>query len=145
MKNTLELALEVTATSIDGQNVVDVLVPPSCVSHWCLSLQLLHDHLTDSCVFLLPNAKGKLEIQRATTSTHRTGNGTHLICLSANALDYLRCFFLKYFRDGFAEVDHVDIDDQERDGGYLTFSVLASSPPVSSEGARQRLGLDRRH
>jgi hypothetical protein len=54
----------------------------------------------------------------------------------------LRCFFLRYFRDGFAEVDHVDIDDTANAGGYLTFVVSEFAPPVSPDEAKRRLGLN---
>lgn len=139
MKKAMELALTVTARSLDGQSIVNVLIPPSSVCHWCLCLQLLHDQLVESCVLLLPEPQGKVEVRCAATSTHSIGHSGHRICLSSNALDYLRCFFLKYFRDGFAEVDHVDIDDEQHEGGYLTFSVLESALPVSSAEVRKRL------
>ena len=141
MKKGIELAVEVAVESIDGQHIVNVLIPPLCVTHWCLCLQLLHDQLVESCVLIPPDANVKLEVRTAKTSGYIAGMGKNVICLSPTALDYLRCFFLKYFRDGFAEVDHVDIDDEKNDGGYLTFSVLESSPPVSSDEVRKRLGL----
>ena len=141
MNKSIQLAIKVNSRTIDGQSVLHVHVPPNCLDQWTLCLQLLHDELVDCCVLFAPAAQFKLELRCETSSTHLKMNATNVVCLSPQALDCLRCFFLKYFRDGFAEVDHVDIDDDVQHGGYLTFSVSEYSHPISGEELRKRLGL----
>ena len=141
MNKNIQLAIEVNSRKVDGQSVMNVHVPPNCLEHWCFCLQLLHDELVDSCVVFAPAAQFKLESRCETSSTHLKRNAIDVVCLSPQALDFLRSFFLKYFRDGFAEVDHLDIEDDLQHGGYLTFSVSEYSPPISVDEVRKRLGL----
>jgi hypothetical protein len=62
------------------------------------------------------------------------------LTLTPGALDFVRHFFLRYYRDGVAEVDHIDV--QNCDGGYTTICAQDSAPAVSEKEAKRRLGLD---
>lgn len=63
--------------------------------------------------------------------------------LTRNNLDYVHQFFLKYYRDGVAEVDHLDLEAVDAETGheeiYITFQVSESRPPLSPEEAKKRL------
>ena len=63
--------------------------------------------------------------------------------LTGNNVDYLCQFFLKYYRDGVAEVDHVDLEASNAETGdqevYVTFQVSESKLPLSPEEAKRRL------
>lgn len=58
-------------------------------------------------------------------------------------LERWQAFFLKYYRDGVAEVDHFDVSGLSSDGSSceLVVKVGNAAPPVSGEEARRRLGL----
>jgi len=64
--------------------------------------------------------------------------------LTHNDLDYILHFFLKYFRDGVADVDHIDLDvvsDSDSQQSTIKFQVRDSIGPVSAKEAKKRLGL----
>jgi hypothetical protein len=65
------------------------------------------------------------------------------VAMTSNSLDYVQHFFLKYYRDGRAEVDHVDLQAIDAETGdkeiYVTFRVPESVPPVTAGEARRRL------
>jgi hypothetical protein len=65
--------------------------------------------------------------------------------ITLSDLDYLRHFFLKYYRDGVGEVDHVDLEvasATESSDASITFKVPEAVLPLSAEEAKKRLGLD---
>jgi hypothetical protein len=68
---------------------------------------------------------------------------TSLVELTPMGLKYMQYFFLRYYRDGVAKVDHIDIEaigiDSEITDVYLTMRVGSSRPSVSPEEAKQRL------
>jgi hypothetical protein len=95
-------------------------------------------------------AKGKLEIQLKGQTKHRVrtqasfeSNATR-VRMTPDDLDYLLHFFLKYFRDGVAEVDHLDLDVESQtnnEDSTITFKVPDSAQPLNAEEAKRRLGL----
>jgi hypothetical protein len=58
-------------------------------------------------------------------------------------LEYIQAFFLKYYRDEVAEVDHVDLEAIDvatgKQGEYVTFRVPDSKPPLSAQEVKERL------
>jgi hypothetical protein len=65
------------------------------------------------------------------------------VAMTRNNLEYVQHFFLKYYRDGVAEVDHLDLQAIDAETGdkevYVTFRAPESKPPVTPEEARRRL------
>ena len=63
--------------------------------------------------------------------------------ISERELGYWLVYFLKYFRDGVADVDHIDVEILDRcaPGSLitLTFRIAKAIPPLSPEEARRRL------
>ncbi len=61
------------------------------------------------------------------------------VLLKVNDVSALADFALKYYRDGIAEVDHLDLEvNSNLDlnyGCYVTFAVTESTPPVTEEKA----------
>jgi len=141
MKKSIQLPIQVSSRTNDGHNALSVHVPPNSLNQWCLCLQLLHDELVDGCVFFFPPSKVKLELRCGSLSTYQKNEATYVVFLTPNSLDCLRFFYLKYFKNGFAEVDHIDIDDPGHKGGYLTFYASEYAAPVSADEARKRLGI----
>lgn len=60
-------------------------------------------------------------------------------------LDLIRSFLLKYYRDGIAEVSHIDIGLYERntncEEGMLTIQAADVRPALSGDEARRILGI----
>jgi hypothetical protein len=67
-----------------------------------------------------------------------------IVSLGRIALEVCLVYFLKYYRDGLADVDHLDFEATWDTGDACDFSlkVALHKPPVSAEEARKRLGLD---
>ena len=63
------------------------------------------------------------------------------VLLADGELERWLGFFLKYFRDGCAEVDHMDVEARDDAGATfdLTLKVAHSAPPVGADEARRRL------
>jgi hypothetical protein len=74
----------------------------------------------------------------------RCDNAGLEMALGRIALEALLVFFLKYYRDGRADVDHLDMEATWDTGNAcdVTLKVSRYKPPVSAEEARKRLGLD---
>ena len=62
-----------------------------------------------------------------------------IVAISAGSLDFVRHFFLRYYRGGVAEVDRKDIETDE--GGYVVFAADDFTLPVSAQEAKRRLGM----
>jgi hypothetical protein len=72
-------------------------------------------------------------------------HGFVAIQLTATELERLVDFFLRYYRDGVVEVDHIDIEANENVPGrmdaYVTIFVQDYRPSVSAEEAKRKLGV----
>lgn len=143
MKKHIDLALKVKEVTLEGQNVVSITVPPSCLRDVCLCLQLLQDSYVDAFTTRNPEDGQSLELYRGEISTVQSGrkHRQHAVSLNPQALSYVLAFFIRYYRDGYATVDHIDIEDEKRVGDYITFRVKEYTPPLSAEEARRRLGI----
>ena len=144
MKKFLKLELRVEPSLIDDQSILNVSVPPGSVKDWLLCLHLVQDNLVEACVFGDDRASSKLEIQLGRSCEWKAGSqsGHFIISLTESALGYLRSFFARYYRDGVAEVDHIDIESDEPKFGYITIGVDEHLQPVSSEEVKRRLGIE---
>ncbi|AGA24786.1 hypothetical protein [Singulisphaera acidiphila] len=143
MKKFLKLDLSVDSFLMDGQPILNVSVSLGNAKDWLLCLHLLQDNLIEACVFSNDSAASKLEIRLGASCEWKVGSqSSHfIVSFTAFALDYLRSFFARYYRDGVAEVDHVDIEVDDPQMGYITVSVDEHLPPVSSDEVRRRLGI----
>ena len=103
---------------------LEVSLQPGAIRDWSLGLVLLREQLIDALLMSESTGVSTLELRRSGGARVR--------------------FFLTYFRDGIAAVDHVDVQAITGEDGqecYITFMVPESAPPVSSAEARKRLGL----
>jgi hypothetical protein len=118
------------------------------IRDWCLGLCLLTEELIhDFTVSELDGTGTRVKFQvdsgdRAKTRITCNAQSSKVV-ITKNNLDYLRNFFLKYYRDGVAEVDHLDLeadDDQNEDSKiYITFKVPDSRTPMTPGEAKRRL------
>ena len=123
------------------QSSLRITVSPSTLTDWCLCLQLLHENLIEAFVFLSCASSHLVEVTFGDTSHYGSicQRDRLTVVLCERDLDYARHFFFRYYRDGIAEVDHIDI--QAEGGDYITILVEEPIPPVSSEEAKRRLGM----
>ena len=144
MNKTFQMPIHVVASSVAEQHVVRIHISHGCLSEWCLSLQLLHDDLVEKCIFTIHESGGIfLKIEKGPSSSYTISHfgKKHAVLLERVALDMLRHFFLHYYRDGYAEVDHIDIDDEGHPGGYITFSVEKFAEPLSPAALKAKLDV----
>jgi hypothetical protein len=149
MNTHLHLAVDIELQRRNEQAVLLISFHREALQDWCLGLCLLHTGLIGTLVItgrrrnmmmklhFGTNAKGD-RVARATLRPDASE-----VELTHNGLDYLQQFFLKYYRDGVAEVDHLDLEAIDAVTGkkniYVTFRVPNSTPPVSPEEAARRL------
>jgi hypothetical protein len=149
MNKHLQLPVDIQLKDHAGQKALLMSFRQGALNDWCLGLCLLQAGLIDSLVVTEEHRKVRVEIRvGAKSEIDRTARATFTpdasqIQLTANGLDYLQHFFLKYYRDGAAEVDHLDLEAINADTGqkdfYVTFKVPDFVPPASSEEAEDRL------
>ena len=141
MKKFLANNFAVRNVTIDGQRVIDITVAPSNLRDWCLCLQLLQESIVEGFILSFGGPTGAIDITRGHVSDWDTCKADNRInlTLADHDLGRLRMFFLRYYRDGYAAVDHVDIETPN--GDYITVTVHESAPPVSAEEAKRRLGV----
>lgn len=150
MKKQLSLALRLKLVQHPGQTVLNIEFETEALAEWCLGLCLLKEGLIPVLLIQERTAKGKLEIQLTGQTKHRARtqasfeSNTTRVRMTPDDLDYLLHFFLKYFRDGVAEVDHLDLDvasQTNNQDATITFKVPESAKSLSAEEAKRRLGL----
>lgn len=126
---------------VDGQVLARIHIARANLKEWCLALQLLQDELIKAVSIECPITQQRMQISRDVENTVTcSGPSSSLkVTFDGNALNYARHFFLRYYRDGTAEVDHIDIET--RFGGYITLAVEEFAPSLSPGEARKRLGI----
>jgi hypothetical protein len=136
MKKTFahKLAIEETQWSLK------IIVSPAALKDWCLCLDLLEESMISELVVPYLSISNRIEIakQYAIDSSSYQGNPLRVL-LSERDLNYMRHFFMRYYRDGVADVDHIDIETDK--GDYITLKVEESIAPMSAEEAKRKLGM----
>lgn len=122
-------------------------IPIEC---WCLELCLLQNRLAEELIISTKAIGSKLRVSLAQKAlvgrravVARETDET-LIQVTNVELEYWLMWSLKYYRDGIADVDHIDVEIGANDGdkGFaLTLTVGNAQPPVSAEEAKRRLGI----
>src|SRR5260370_10976705 len=150
MKKHLQLSIDFQLVDHLGQVVLSLLFRREALRDWCLGLCLLKEGLVEALVVSEEHGKKGVKIQVRPTAkvsdrvlASFESDITRLE-LTPNNLGYLQHFFLKYYRDGVAEVDHLDLEAICSDAGhneeiYITFKVPDSMPPLTPEEPERRL------
>jgi hypothetical protein len=141
VKKFLDLTLLVERITVHEQQLLRIHLSKAVLRDWCLCLQLLQENLVEAFILFHNDASHKIEFRIVTAGRSSVkGDEARLeVSLASADLDFVRPFFLRYYRDNVAEVDHLDIETDN--GGYITFSVEEFVPPVSAEEVRRRLHL----
>jgi len=148
MNQETRLSVDLQIVHHPGQSVLRLQFRREALRDWCLGLCLLKEGLIDAFTITEQAAKAaKVKFivgakpgarSRATLKVEASE-----VMLTRNGLDYLYQFFLKYYRDGVAEVDHLDLEAVDAETGdkeiYITFQASESRPPMTPEEARRRL------
>jgi len=147
MKKTLFLRSELTNQVIEGQPVITVTLTGDDILDVCLSLCLLRDDLVSELV-LRSKQMGLCLEQSANYDENWLVRSPSFVRVQLTVIELERLvdFFLRYYRDGVAEVDHLDIEARENVPGqldaYVTLVVPNYLPPVPSEEAKRKLGIE---
>ena len=148
MNKHLQLPIDIELVRHPGQTVLSLSFRREALRDWCLGLCLLKEGLIETLIVAEERGKSKMIKFRATQETDRVTQVTFKpdfgqVEITRNQLGYLHRFFLKYYRDGVADVDHLDLEAINADTGeidaYITFRVPDSRPPVSPEEVERRL------
>ena len=126
---------------------------PEDIPDWCLSLCLLEKGLIDSLIVVDNDGANGVFQLRVTLSPKLIGRGyvewlvegAHLLTDGVQ-LEVLLHFFLRYYRDGVADVSQIDVEIEPQSsnngiGLYLALKVPASRPPMSEKELRHLLDL----
>jgi hypothetical protein len=150
MNKRIKVSIKMELKEYPGQKVFVVSFRSDAVESWCLGLCLLEAELIEHLIVSEEVGKKHLEV-RVRSSTERDrmphisvgSDATSYIELTRDGLRYIRKFFLEYYRDGAAQVDHLDLEAIDTSTGRntvsITFEVPDSKPPVSPEEAKARL------
>lgn len=129
MRKSMALDIEIEVVRYPGQAVVEVRLAPSAIKDFTLGLCLLKEALIESLVITgRSGMKFKaVRLRESPVCFATVASDAILAELTGNSLDFLQHFFLRYSRDGEAEVDHVDLEalgrSVERESMYITFKV----------------------
>jgi hypothetical protein len=117
-------------------------------------LSLLKEGLTEALNFSNTGTEFWLQVKRDTRILkHERGvvswrKTAASLSIAPNELDYWLHYFLKYYRDGEGEVDHIDSDINEVSsqsdsvrGLFLVLKVPQAAPAVPAAEAKRRLGI----
>jgi hypothetical protein len=150
MNKNMKLPIDIEKIHHPGQIVLRLFIHPDALCDWCLGLSLLNNQLVDT--LSVTGEKTKTGIGLSLGGKKNTRGIIRLKFISSalteleitkGDVEYLLHFFLRYYRDGMADVDHIDLPAVNSDTGdkglYVTFKVQHSKPPVTPEEARRRL------
>ena len=148
MKFRVAVSLDVKLSGLQPR----ILTNRETADRVCTALSLLLFDLVEAAAFFDPSKSLStgVEVRKAepgdefATLLLRDG-GTPEFHLTTRDLENILAFVLRYCRDGYGAVDHVDIEASVvgRDGEsyYFTVAVAEAAAPVTPEEARRRLGL----
>lgn len=147
MKKYVRLPVRFETIRYPQQTAVYIWLGIDAVRDCSLGLALLKLGLINAFVVGTMDGLHKIDLQvSASTPTDRiqcnlSPDGISLR-LTSNSVDYLLAMCLKYYRDGYAEVDHADLEATLEPGdedAYITIKFADFAPPVSAEEAKRRL------
>lgn len=152
MNKRLRLPSSIELKDYSGQKVLEIRVGRDSLWNWALGLLLVREGLVDTLTVTSERGNGAVEIRLDPTHRRTPAVLASLaepfsrLEFSGVALDYLLHALLKYYRDGQAEVDHIDLQtalsDSDNEDAYVTFAFADSATPISAEEAKRRLGID---
>lgn len=144
------LKLPITLQENEDLQLVTIDIGFDIIEEWCLALCLIEKDLEESIIILNEQGSLKIEISKdANLSQSKRGrvnwhSKEWKLVISLTELEMWIQFFLKYYRDSMAEVDHIDLDlstVQPKKDFLFLLKATEFTPPVSAEEAKRRLDL----
>jgi hypothetical protein len=149
MNKHMRLPVDIQLVRHPGQVVLSLLFRRQALEDWCIGLCLLNEGLIETLTITgeRPTTRLKIRViakpEIGSVARLNFKPDTSQLEITGASLGYLQHFFLKYYRDGVAEVDHIDLEAIDGETGnkdiYITFRVPDSRPTVSPEEAERRL------
>lgn len=148
MNKQLRLPVDIDLVRHPGQIVLRLVFHREGLCDWCLGVSLLKEGLIETLTLsgqLTKEAKVQFLMESKVGGTVGVSFKPDVIrvAMTNNSLDYVQRFFLKYYRDGVAEVDHLDLQAIDAETGnkeiYVTFRVPDARAPVTPQEAKKRL------
>jgi len=146
----LRLAARVTLDVDGGERLLGISFEDGAAKEWALGLCLLGVGLVGTLRLSDLAGTVRMEVALAEDDNDRAtaewpDPRTARLRITRTELEYWTHFFLKYVRDGYGDVDHIDVEAQAYGAGggatYVTLKVPYAVPSVSVDEARRRLGL----
>jgi hypothetical protein len=126
----------------DSQIVMSIYIDSTMAAELSMQLMLLRERLVSSIELKFDNATIFLKASENNLSKCSLFNAKEKIFkanISINTLEYFMYFLLKYYRDGIAEVQHLDLDFEYNDDKEITLTVIAKNHIVHSKEAMNKL------
>ena len=148
MKRTIQLPISIKESSAT-EITVSVLVDQESLVPWCMELILLEKGVIEFFAVADQSYNFRLKI-RLDHEIHRSRRGDFVksakgidLSITPTELELWLDFFLKYYCNKVADVDHLDLEVQSSTPNelFLTLKVDNSLSPVTEAEARHRLNL----
>ena len=142
---TEKIAIKVESKDYGHQKVIKIAIDDSTSQQLCILFLLLKEALVDTLELNFLNFSIFLNLQKKNSSYFSTVDLKKNIfkgTISLNSLEYILSFLLKYYRDGFAEAEHIDVDFANKGGEEVTLTIKCDSyKEYSSDEVKKILGL----
>jgi hypothetical protein len=141
------LPAEISSEDFGEQFVLSLTIAPGDILVWGAALSLLFSGLVRKIAAKAAEGSTTLILSAGDEPITLLDFGRQPVRakLTRTDLETLTAFVLRCYRDGVAEVDHLDFEAEDgckrTYGCYLTVQFLKVRPPVSEAEARRRLGL----
>lgn len=98
--------IPINSTRAESFITLDILEEQ--VTSWCIALTALRENLIEKIPINSIVSTHKGIIHKANYNDYSI-EGTFILGLNQNTIEYIIVFLLKYLRDGWSEVDHLDV------------------------------------
>jgi hypothetical protein len=149
MNKDLRLPVDIQLKRHPGQSVLILSFRGEALRDWCLGLCLLKERLIDSLTVTEDGGGRAVKLQVLANPkipgriSASFGSDRSQLEIPTTSLEYIQAFFLRYYRDEMADVDHIDMEAIDAATGkqdeYVIFRVPDSKPAVSPAEAGRRL------
>ena len=117
----------------NGQDYLFITVKPNTLKDWVICLHMLYVGLVNSFVFFDAEGNSKIEVRRGDSTGWKKNKESQSFQITMSMLQILGLlhFLSLYYRDGVSGADHLDIETDTPQGGYITIKVEECAPPIS--------------
>ena len=151
MKRRFIAVIEMSLDSKENVKYVRLSIPESSQTEFSLILTMLRYEVVEAIVIHNPEDSRSQLVEIQFDSQHVNASPTFAfenrlkLTLTERDIDCWLTFFLRYCRDGVAEVDHLDLEAESiSDDGTQLSIILAvenSQPSIPGDEARRLLGM----